>query len=551
MPTPRCGFFRRAALALLTGLWANGCGTGEDLVAPAHGSLLVANQQSGAGADPDGIVVVLDGTDRRPLAADSTLLLSDLAIGQHRLAIEGLASDCTLDGPNPRVVTVIPDSTAQVVLAISCAAPSQRGTLVVTVSTRGIDLDPDGYAVVVDSLDPQPIQTDGEVAFPELSADSHAVRLGGIAGNCTLAGDNPRMFVVAPEDTAVTSWGVTCWPPPSGRIAFIRGALDAESRNVFVINADGTQLTALTNSDRDTDEEPTWSPDGARIAFTTFVTNDLSATRLRILRLTNGSIDTLPTGSLSPFNLRWSPDGSRLSFTDFAIDDDARDHVYLTNADGSGRPRRLARVGNEDAGAWAPDGRRLVFTGSPGSFGLGRLYLTDISGTAPRPLTPDSSVIVTEQGETEWSPDGSKIAFVGPHPFGEEFGTDIYVIGATGTGLLNLTHSPPFSSNRRPRWSPDGQRIAFLCSEVDPQGSVGDLCTVAADGSSLSNLTHALATYEDLGWSPDGTKIVFIGPDPSERLFGDNDLFVMNADGSGIVRLTHSPNFEQSPVWSR
>jgi TolB protein len=161
-------------------------------------------------------------------------------------------------------------------------------------------------------------------------------------------------------------------------------------------------------------------------------------------------------------------------------------------------------------------------------------------------------VITTEQGETEWSPDGSRIVFVGPHPFGEEFGTDIYIVDVSGGQVLNLTHGPPFSSNRRPRWSPDGQTIAFLCSDVNnPQGFVGDICTIAADGSSLSNLTHAVASYEDLGWSPDGTKIVFSGPDPSERLFGDNDLFLMNADGSGIVRLTHSPNVEQSPVWSR
>jgi Tol biopolymer transport system component len=360
------------------------------------------------------------------------------------------------------------------------------------------------------------------------------------------------MVLVAAQETTVTSWKVTCWPPPSGRIAFVRVALESESRNVFVINADGTQLTPLTNSDRDTDLEPTWSPDGTRIAFKTDVFNDPSPTRLRILRLANGSIDTLPTGSLSPFNLRWSPDGSRLSFTDFAIDDDVRDHVYVINADGSGSPRRLATVGNEDAGAWAPDGSRLVFTGSQNSFGLGRLYVTDISGTAPRPITPDSSVIITEQGETEWSPDGTKIAFVGPHPFGQDFGTDIYIVGADGTGLLNLTRTPPFTSNQRPRWSPDGQRIAFLCSgSLNPQGFIGDICTASIDGGSVSNLTNFLATYEELRWSPDGAKIAFIGPDPSQRLFGDGDIFVMNSNGSGIVRLTHSPNFEQGLSWAR
>ncbi len=550
MPTVPCGLLRLGVLAVIVGLLANGCGAGEDLAGPVEGSLQVVNRQSGAGADPDGIIVVLDQTDPRTLSVDSTLLYSDLSIGQHRLTIEGLASNCTLDGVNPRVVTVVPDSTVRIALEIACTAPMETGTLVFRVSTRGLDLDPDGYAAVVDALEPQPVEIGGEVTFPALSADSHAVRLSGIANNCTLAGENPRIAVVTAHDTVTTTWDVSCWPPPAGRIAFVIISSDVESWNLFVINADGTGFTPLTSAQGEVNEEPNWSPDGAEIAYTSFLLNEFSPREIRILRPANGVTRTLPTGSLSPSTIRWSPDGSQLSFMDFNVDE-SLDHVYLINANGSGAPRRLAQVGSESDAAWSPIGDRLAFVGRDSLFGPGRLYTVDRGGTNLRQITPTSLALGFENGETEWSPDGTRIVFVGPHPFGEEFGKDIYVVGADGSGLLNLTRSPPFSSNKRPRWSPDGKSIAFLCSEVDPQGSIGDICTVAADGSAHSNLTNVLATYDDLRWSPDGTKIVFIGPERSEPLFGTPDLYIMNADGSGTVRLTHSPETKESPAWTR
>ena len=533
----------RTALALLAPLWLGGCGAGEELIAPRPTGLEVSAEQSGAGDDPDGIVVVVDSTASHSLLPDTTLQLPDLAPGPHTLAVEGLGSGCTLSGPNPRDVTVIPDSLVAVVLEIACAVTGPGATLVVAVQTGGVVPDADGYAVLVDTLRPEPLGAIDTIAFTGLSPDSHVVRLTGVADRCTIAGENPRTFRVEGPDTATIVWEVNCWPPVSGRIALIRSPVFASGQNVYMMNADATGLVQLTGPEDNIDQDPEVSPDGTRIAYTNDTSSFDRKTQLRVLDVASGTVLVLPTRSLRPFFPHWSPDGTQLNF-------ETSDHVYLIAADGRSLPRPLTNMAKDRSPAWSRDGSRVAFIGRPQLTDSERVYVTDLNGTDPRPLSPAGLEPTSNEHDLDWSPDGSRIVFAGAHPLGADLGSDLYVVSADGSEPpANITVSPLFSSNLRPHWAPDGRLIAYSCSDVSRDGTVGDICTIPPDGGPRTNLTRNLESYHDFEWSPDASRLVFERNGEEDGFHGE--LFVMNADGSGLVRLTDSDAAESSPSWGR
>jgi Tol biopolymer transport system component len=95
----------------------------------------------------------------------------------------------------------------------------------------------------------------------------------------------------------------------------------------------------------------------------------------------------------------------------------------------------------------SPDGRRVVFES------LGRIYIKDAAGGAPRALTASDGDF---QLDPSWSRDGSRIAFIS---WNDQRLGEIRTVGADGSGMRTLTTTP--GHYRRPRFSPDGQTIVF------------------------------------------------------------------------------------------
>src|SRR5207247_11024943 len=110
-------------------------------------------------------------------------------------------------------------------------------------------------------------------------------------------------------------------------------------------------------------------------------------------------------------------------------------------------------------------------------------------------------------------------------------------------GSIRLTEGPAWDGD--PAWSPDGQRIAFS-SQRD--GST-DIYVMNADGSGLRRVTAGPFDQQP-AWSPDGARIVFTAGDCFyyECTF---DVSVVNADGSGRLRLAVDGSWGYPPQPAR
>ena len=88
--------------------------------------------------------------------------------------------------------------------------PPTTGSIQVSASTTGAELDADGYTVTVDGGAGQNLTVNGSVTFTNQSAGNHTVELSGFAANCTVALDNPRTVAVTAGNTVSTTFDVTC-----------------------------------------------------------------------------------------------------------------------------------------------------------------------------------------------------------------------------------------------------------------------------------------------------------------------------------------------------
>jgi TolB protein len=90
-------------------------------------------------------------------------------------------------------------------------------------------------------------------------------------------------------------------------------------------------------------------------------------------------------------------------------------------------------------------------------------------------------------------------------------------------------------------WSPDGSRIAFVSG--DNQNT--NIYLINADGTGLQQLTDSPGYNEGPVWSPDGTIIAFW----SDRS-GNREIYAMRADGTGLLQLTDDPAQDENPAWA-
>jgi Tol biopolymer transport system component len=274
-------------------------------------------------------------------------------------------------------------------------------------------------------------------------------------------------------------------PGHNGRIAYMRQ--DAAGHwQVWVAGSRLTGARKLTAGPADS-TTPVWSPDGTKLTFDSSRTdpdpNDPSAVNDVFTMTPDGSKVTKLTDSVGiSANAAWSPDGSLIAIEADRGDPDTSQGIYVMNADGTGLRRVTVRprgYQEDSAPRFSPDGSRLVFTRYRGSGASEKaaLYTVRLDGTGLSRIT----TFAIHAGDADWSPDGRRIVFEA-YPSSSSY-VDIYVIGADGRNLRNLTHNVGHAGSADPVWSPDGTRILFLANRnVGGRGRKG-LATMKPDGS--------------------------------------------------------------------
>lgn len=277
-----------------------------------------------------------------------------------------------------------------------------------------------------------PVAANGKIAFIRSTGPDDAA---------------PKLYVMhedGSEQTMIaetTQGSALTWSPDGARLAF------SDVGGIYVVNADGSGEQRVPGTSR-SDQWPAWSPDGTKLAVRS-LSDDMTGGIYLVnvdgsgrKQLTDGMMDVDPT---------WSPDGTRIAFSRF-------DDIFVVNADGSSLTR-LARIeGIEDAPAWSPDGRQIAFRHNS------TISVVDVDGGRARQLV---------------SPGGTALA----DPAGR------------GANKLAVGRGDP----NDPQWSPDGTRIAFTIFQT------GENCSIwvmNADGSGQSQLTDNRTCDRDPAWQP-------------------------------------------------
>jgi Tol biopolymer transport system component len=254
------------------------------------------------------------------------------------------------------------------------------------------------------------------------------------------------------------------------------------------------------------------------------------------------------------------PDGL-ISFTRFSPKLNSAE-IHIARPDGSGvqkltsNPRHFSL--NSD---WSPNGQLIAFDSDrvdvEGRKKVTQIYLMGADGSGVTQLTRGAGF----HSSPGWSPDGTRLAIEAD--WGARALQGVWIVsasdpdGVTQAEAQRVTTLPKGAEfDSEPQFSPDGSRIAFTrFKSFEKRRSA--IHVVATDGSGLQRLTPWKLNASHPDWSPDGQRIAFDSGDvqlPKNK----GDIYVMRADGSGRTRLTDNPRirvgkpFKQdgNPVWS-
>ena len=373
-----------------------------------------------------------------------------------------LPANCSVTGDASKTVTIPVVGTAVVELAVTCVP--NVGSVSVTTTTTGVDLDTDGYLLMELGLVAR-VPT-ASVTQLSLKAGSHAFTLGGLAPNCALQGPSTVNANVLYGTTVSVAFNVNCTAAEGGphyMIAFESNLYSGKiitGTQVCTVRSDGQQRRCHTAATRHV-YRPTWLPDGSRLGYGAqsggLFTVGPGGDEHRVSSL----IDWVTTSD-------WSNDGDRIVFQG-AVSGVAA--MYIMNADGT----NPALLGPGSSPSFSPDGTRIVFSRHDGT--RSNIYSMAATGGDLKQLTSGS-----ESTYPTYSPDGTKILFTSGVTGG---GWQLKTMNVDGSGVTAI---PGLVNVQAAQYSADGLKIVY--ERFVPEGISGiDIYVANADGSGARRVT--------------------------------------------------------------
>ena len=289
-------------------------------------------------------------------------------------------------------------------------------------------------------------------------------------------------------------------PAPSGRIAYTRSAACVD--HIWSMNPDGTVQLNLTDGDG-TESEPSWSTDGSKIAYTAWDGTNSQLWTMDFDGANRVQITDDPWRHSSP---SWSPDGEQIVFVSTQT---GPPELVIIDKDGS-NPRDLTSFGaNVLSPSWSPDGQRVVFASTKD--GPVDIYVVGIYAPSIVRLTNS----IDPENNPGWSPDGSRIA-MSVVDGGGPVSVIVLIDSVDGANPTFLTGNVCIEESH-PTWSPDGLMLAYMSMN----SGTSEIYTIGADGTGVTRITTSEANMwaGAPSWAPTYSRPVVTTP----PVDGDDD----------------------------